>query len=181
MPEVTKSLYRECNPVDVALYSLIDASRYLRVSSQQLRLLGQRDPAISPLKSTLQNGHSGHLPNKEMISFRELVDLFLRCGMEADIVDQQLYRSRLEFEDALPIRLFPFSRTKIDVHSPRIIAIDPRYSFGNPIIANRHIRTDVVAGRFRAGESVSELASDLEIPIEEVEEAVRYESGYWDY
>jgi uncharacterized protein (DUF433 family) len=89
-----------------------------------------------------------------------------------------IYKSRVEWEGELPVRLYPFSRPQIDDHSPRVIAIDPRYSFGNPIIAVRNLRTDVIAGRFRAGESVSELAEDLEIPAAEVEEAIRYESGF---
>jgi uncharacterized protein (DUF433 family) len=110
-----------------------------------------------------------------MISFRELVDLFILGAKE----DDQLHKSRIEIEDGSPIRLYPFSRSKIDLQSPRIIAIDPRYGFGNPIIAKRNIRTDVVAGRFQAGEPISELASDLEIPTEEIEEAIRYESGNW--
>jgi uncharacterized protein (DUF433 family) len=113
-----------------------------------------------------------------MITFRELVDLFILIAKGAASGEEQFYESRIDFEDGMPVRLHPFSRSKIDHNSPRIIAIDPRFSFGNPIIANRHIRTDVVSGRFRAGESISELASDLEIPAEEIEEAIRYESGF---
>jgi uncharacterized protein (DUF433 family) len=85
---------------------------------------------------------------------------------------------RIDWEHGSPVRFYPFSRNRIGKSSPRLIAIDPRYCFGTPFIVGHTLRTDVVAGRFRAGESVSELTADLAIPAEEIEEAIRYESGF---
>lgn len=96
---------------------------------------------------------------------------------EADVpAEARLYKSRVEWEGEVPVRLYPFSRARINESAPRPIVLDPRRSFGNPILAASGIRTDVIAGRFRAGESVAELSQDLEVPANEVEEAVRYES-----
>ncbi len=52
--------------------------------------------------------------------------------------------------------------------------IDPRISFGKPVIATKAIQTSVVADRFNAGESVSDIATDYDIEVSDVEEAIRY-------
>ena len=137
-----------------------------------------KNPADVPLYSFADvvrylRGGAGDIPNVPFFSFRDLVTMFLTNP------DSLIHKCRVEFDGEDPVRLYPFSRPKIDADSPRIVAIDPRYSFGNPIIANRNIRTDVVAGRFRAGESVMELAEDLDVPMNEVEEAIRYEFGHY--
>lgn len=93
--------------------------------------------------------------------------------MEADT---DLHRSRIEFQDGDPLRLYPFTRVAKTFDSPRLIAIDPRFSFGSPIVASRSIRVDVIANRFRAGEGVAALAEDYELSPEEVEEAVRFDA-----
>jgi uncharacterized protein (DUF433 family)/DNA-binding MarR family transcriptional regulator len=73
----------------------------------------------------------------------------------------------------LPERLFPITRTDF-AGSPKVIVIDPRISFGKPVIASKAIQTHVVADRFAAGESVSGIASDYDIEVSDVEEAIRY-------
>ena len=90
----------------------------------------------------------------------------------------QLYRGRVDFtETGDPIRLYPFTRAAVNTSSPRQVAIDPRYGFGNPILVKSGIRADVIASRFRAGESIAELVEDCELSPEEVEEAIRFDRG----
>ncbi|MBC8067593.1 MAG: DUF433 domain-containing protein [Deltaproteobacteria bacterium] len=71
-------------------------------------------------------------------------------------------------------RLFPFVRGEL-VPQPRTIVIDPRTGFGRPVIATTGIRTSVVAGRFRAGESAPDLARDYNLEVGQIEDAVRCE------
>ena len=54
--------------------------------------------------------------------------------------------------------------------------IDPRFGFGQPVIAGTGIPTRAVASRHRAGESFLELAKDYDVAPELIEDAVRCES-----
>lgn len=74
----------------------------------------------------------------------------------------------------LALRLFPFSRGE-SLQAPRIVVVDPRISFGRPVIDGTAVRTEVVARRLRAGESVVDLATDYGVEVREIEEAIRYE------
>jgi uncharacterized protein (DUF433 family) len=82
---------------------------------------------------------------------------------------------RIEHDaQGLALRLFPFSRGEaLDV--PRIVVVDPRISFGRPVIDGTSVRTEVIASRLKAGESVQDLADDYSVEVAEIEEAIRYE------
>jgi len=87
----------------------------------------------------------------------------------------EAYLKRIERDPrGVPIRLFPFTR-KRDSEEPRAIVIDPRVSFGRPVLAGTGIRTATVAERYKAGESIDQLAADYECQPLEIEEAVRCE------
>lgn len=82
---------------------------------------------------------------------------------------------RIERDDhGIPIRLFPFTRNAID-DAPRLIVIDPDMGFGRPVIAGTGLVTEEIAARYKAGESVAELAHDYGRPVEEIDEALRCE------
>ena len=72
------------------------------------------------------------------------------------------------------IRLYPFTR-KRDLHEPKLVVIDPQISFGRPVLAGTGIPTVIVAERYKAGESVDELAEDYGRSRREIEEAIRCE------
>lgn len=74
----------------------------------------------------------------------------------------------------IPIRLFPFTRSSI-ANAPAMVVIDPRLSAGRPVIAGTGLATEVIAERYKAGESVSELVHDYERTVDEIEEAIRCE------
>lgn len=74
----------------------------------------------------------------------------------------------------LPIRLYPFTRPG-DMDQPRAVVIDPRVSFGRPVLAGTGIATAVIAERYKAGESTAELAQDYGREQAEIEEAIRCE------
>jgi uncharacterized protein (DUF433 family) len=84
------------------------------------------------------------------------------------------FRNRVELLVLGAIRLFPFTRNVID-DAPRLIVIDPDLGFGRPVIAGTGLVTEEIAARYKAGESVSELARDYGRPIEGIDEAVRCE------
>ena len=59
--------------------------------------------------------------------------------------------------------------------TPKNIAIDPLIAFGRPTITGTGIATNVIAGRFGAGEKVEELAKDYELTETQIDEALEYE------
>lgn len=106
----------------------------------------------------------------------------LRRGQLASRGLLAAYLKRIEKDASGAIRLFPFTRKaslsgpdEIASH-PRIVVIDPRVSFGRPVIAGTNIRTSVVAARYLAGESISDLGEDYRRPLDEIEEAIRCET-----
>jgi uncharacterized protein (DUF433 family) len=85
------------------------------------------------------------------------------------------YLKRIEWDlQGFPTRLYPFTRQR-DLVQPKVVMIDPRVSFGRPVLAGTGIRTELVAERYKAGESIDELARDYGRNRAEIEEAVRCE------
>jgi uncharacterized protein (DUF433 family) len=85
------------------------------------------------------------------------------------------YLKRIEWDlQGLATRLYPFTRQR-DLVQPKVVMIDPRVSFGRPVLAGTGIRTELVAERYKAGESIDELARDYDRNRAEIEEAVRCE------
>lgn len=83
--------------------------------------------------------------------------------------------SRIEPDDAgLAIKLFPFTRSH-EENSPRIVVIDPRIAFGRLVIEGTGVPTDLLAERYRAGDSIDELAEDYQCDRLTIEEAIRCE------
>ncbi len=84
---------------------------------------------------------------------------------------QRIHRDR----QGVPIKLYPFTRTNIAADAPSIVVIDPRVSAGRPVIVGTGLVTNILAERYKAGESVKELAQDYDRKEEEIEEAIRCE------
>lgn len=72
------------------------------------------------------------------------------------------------------VRLYPFTR-KRTIDEPRLVVIDPSVSFGRPVLSGTGVPTSAIAERYKAGESVPQLAHDYGRSTEEIEEAIRCE------
>ncbi len=88
----------------------------------------------------------------------------------------ELYMARVDREAGGVIRLYPFTRPSL-ADAPRLVAIDPTVSFGRPVIAGTSIPTAVLHERWKAGDSITDLAEDYDRPVAEIEEALRYEAA----
>jgi len=55
------------------------------------------------------------------------------------------------------------------------VVLDPRFSFGRPVLDGYGLRTAIVAERFQAGEKIEHLARDYHVPPEAIENAIRCE------
>jgi uncharacterized protein (DUF433 family) len=84
------------------------------------------------------------------------------------------YLKRLERDDLVVARLYPFTRPR-ETDGPKLVFIDPRHSFGRPVLSRSRIATAIIAERYKAGESMDDLADDYACERLEVEEALRCE------
>ena len=75
------------------------------------------------------------------------------------VVEASLQRVELD-QHRRPSRLYPW---RLEVDEPRIIALDPRRAFGQPIVAGSSIKIEVIIDRIRAGESVAALSADYNL------------------
>lgn len=74
----------------------------------------------------------------------------------------------------VPIKLYLFTR-RGEVGEPMAVVVDPTLSFGRPVLEGTGIPTAILAERYKAGDSIDELAEDYGRPRQEIEEAIRYE------
>jgi uncharacterized protein (DUF433 family) len=113
------------------------------------------------------------------------VDIFVRkfgeligASQEGQRLMESMLRQRLKLvkrdPEGIPEKLilFPAPRRKRDSAA---VVIDPRISFGRPVLDGVGVRTGVLAERFLAGEMVDELARDYGASPEAIENAIRCE------
>ena len=90
-----------------------------------------------------------------------------------DVLDQALRRIDRD-PTGVPIRLYPFTRAATE-NAPTLVVVDPSLSAGRPVIAGTGLATGLIAERYKAGESVHDLARDYDRSEGEIEEAIRCE------
>lgn len=74
----------------------------------------------------------------------------------------------------IPFRLYPFTRAAVP-EAPKTVMIDPLIAFGRPVLVGTGIPTTVIAERYKAGESIEDLAEDYGRSHQEIQEAIRCE------
>jgi len=137
--------------------------------------------AVEYLKSRLGSKH----PLAEQRFVTDDIDLFVEVygqlvniSREGQLAIKELietYLQRVERDRVgAAIRLYPFTRERTP-HEPKIIVIDPSISFGRPVLVGTGIATTVIAQRYKAGESIEELAEDYGRSRADIEEAIRCE------
>ena len=99
-----------------------------------------------------------NLSRDGQIEIKELIEARLRCVMRD--------------EAGLPLKLYLSPRAD---NERGIVVIDPRLGFGRPVIEGTGIRTEVIVGRFSAGETIDSIADDYGRSRAEIEEIVRSE------
>jgi uncharacterized protein (DUF433 family) len=100
-----------------------------------------------------------------------------RSGQYAmrEVLEQAL--SRIDWSERdTPVRLFPVpAYAGSPDTAPRQVAIDPAIRFGRPILLGAGVTTEVISDRFRAGDTIDELASDFGVDCAAIEEAIRFQ------
>jgi uncharacterized protein (DUF433 family) len=72
-----------------------------------------------------------------------------------------------------PVKLYLFVRGAVE--EPFAVVVDPTVAFGRPVLEGTGIPTEILAQRYKAGDSYEQLVEDYGRPKEEIEEAIRYE------
>lgn len=93
-----------------------------------------------------------------------------------------VYLKRIEWDaKGLPIKLYPFTRdTQAEAapaSDPRVVVMNPKVSFGRPVITGTGIPVSSIYERYKAGDSVADLARDFRLEISAIEEAIRCEAA----
>jgi len=94
-----------------------------------------------------------------------------------EVLDAHL--KRIERDSAgHAVRLYVFTRNlngDNGSQEPKVVCIDPAISFGRPVLSGTGIPTAVIANRYKAGESIDQLAADYGRQRPEIEDAIRCE------
>lgn len=153
---------------DVSLQRVRQAIAYLRREFD-----GERHPLLSTDLST--DG-----ANVFIEKFGQLVNIS-RHGQVAfrEILAAHLRRIDRDPNSGIVLRLFPFVKAVRSAEDAagqaKLVAIDPRVSFGRPVIAGTRVPTTELAGRWSAGETIADIAEDFGLNLGLVEDAIRYE------
>jgi uncharacterized protein (DUF433 family) len=161
------------NVVEIHVLDAIRRQHKIRLTNirQALRYLRKHFPSPHPLADQKFETDGLDLFIQvygQLINISQLGQLAMRSILEAHL--QRIERD----PQGLAARLYPFTR-KRHLDEPRIVVIDPHVSFGRPALTSSGIATAVIAERYKAGESVDELADDYGRERLEIEEAIRCE------
>lgn len=178
------------DPANLRLsFSNLTEAHVLDALRRQYRVeLPQIRRAVDYLREHFQSPHP--LLHHEMLTDGR--DLFVEAAGLRDVINAsrhgqlamrdliELHLRRVEWDtDGFVARLYPFTRSRRsvaeDASQPRVVTMDPRVEFGRPILKGSAVPTAVIADRYKAGESIADLADDYgEDPLN-IEEAVRCE------
>jgi uncharacterized protein (DUF433 family) len=93
-----------------------------------------------------------------------------------------MYLKRIERDaKGVPIKLYPYTRLSESgtqpPSDPRVVVMNPAISFGRPVITGTGIPVSSIYERYKAGDSVADLAKDFRLETVEIEEAIRCEAA----
>ncbi len=156
----------------VESHVLLALGRTHRVPMQRIR------KAVDWLKSTCSTDH----PLAECDLETDGYDVFVRIagfpvaasrrgqGGIPEVLSRYLQRIDRDNKN-IPLRFYPIPYDA----SPKTVVIDPAVVFGRPIIKGTRITTVTVYDRYTGGESLSDIATDYDLEVSSVEEALRCE------
>ena len=100
--------------------------------------------------------------------FGILVNVGYEAGMQAwdEILDPFL--DTVEYEGEIVRRWWPLGKEFA-------VLIDPDYGFGLPVVEGVGVRTEIIAERYRAGDSIDEIAYDFDVTPKQIDDALQWE------
>lgn len=94
-----------------------------------------------------------------------------------EVIEAYLTRIEYDLNKGIAAHLYPYLKRhpKELEDEPKLVLIDPRISFGKPILVGVGVPTAVIADRNDAGESIGELAKDYGCEASDIKKAIDYE------
>jgi len=167
------------DPAGLPVYPLSEVAHFLWMPHRKLyrwsagyTLDGKRQPAIIQIADR----------DRLLLSFNNLAELHILSALrneEGSLQQAHLRRIDRDPNSGTVLRLFPFVKAVRSAEDAlgqaRLVAIDPRISFGRPVISGTCVPTTELSGRWSAGETIAELSEDFGLDARLVEDAIRYE------
>ena len=175
LPDDSQNLLSFINLVEIHVLDAI--RRDHRISLHKVRI------AIDFIEKELKSDHPlayHKLETDGLDLFVEEYGQLINVSQTGQLVLRNLLQAHLRRIDrdsaGYARRLYPFTRKRLQlIEEPKAIVIDPRISFGRPVLAGTGIPTAIIAERYKAGEAIGALADDYDRPTLEIEEAIRCE------
>jgi len=169
------------SPVALSFINLIEAHVLAAIRRKHRVDMPAVRRAVDFLKNKLGSAHplADHKFETNGVDlFIERYGQFMSVSEGGQLAVRELLQAHLRRidrdEKGFPLRLYPFTRVG-EIEQPKNIVIDPFISFGRAVISGTGVSTEIVAERFKAGESADELAHDYGCAREKIEEAIRCE------
>jgi uncharacterized protein (DUF433 family) len=86
-------------------------------------------------------------------------------------------------ENGIATKLYPLTsglKTQPAENLPKNLVIDPRIAYGRPTLVGTGIPINILATRYKAGESIDDLAADYTCDRLQIEDAIRCELTFQD-
>lgn len=169
----------EIDPVRLSFLNLLECHVLAGMRKMYDLKLPKVRSALSKLEK--QNPHSHPLISRVFLTDRR--DLFVEeLGALVNISQHgqmglnfyHVHLERVEIDPQGMFRFFPFVVQPV-ASEPKSVEINPMVGFGKPVIAGTGISTAIIASRFNARESISELSAEYGCTSEQIEEAIRWE------
>ncbi len=175
----------DTNPVALSFLNLVELHVLAAIRRKHAVPMPKVRRAIDYLRENTQDESDKWHPLISKQLQTDGLDLFIeQYGRLVNISSAGQLAMRVIIEAALrrierdrrgiPIKLYPFTRSNIN-DAPAMVVIDPSLSAGRPVITGTGLATEVIAERYKAGETVAELANDYDREDAEIEEAIRCE------
>jgi len=100
--------------------------------------------------------------------FGILLNVGRGAGMQAwdEVLDPFL--DTVEYEGEIVRRWWPLGKNAE-------VLVDPDFGFGLPVVEGVGVRTEIIAERYRAGDSPNEIAYDFDVTPKQIDDALRWE------
>ena len=185
LPDESQNLLSFINLVEIHVLDAIRRDHRISLHKSLPRARHGVRIAIDFIKEELKSDHPlayHKLETDDLDLFVEEYGQLINVSQAGQLALRELLQAHLRRIDrdsaGYARRLYPFTRKRLGqqlIEEPKAIVIDPRISFGRPVLAGTGIPTAIIAERYKAGEEIGVLADDYGRPTLEIEEAIRCE------